>query len=204
MVYQVVILTSDTVFARMLELEFTSRGLRVLASAMGEDDRTDVVLLDLDSAMSPPAEQYRRMIGFSRHPAMSVSDAGRCTVILRRPFRMAQLRQEVLSELGEYVPPEPMPSFALPDKREIFLSVEDRRLRCDRKSINVSPQECRLLQCLLNHRGETVPREVLAECIGQTDANKTDVYICYLRRKTDALPGGRLIRTVWGKGYQID
>ena len=46
-------------------------------------------------------------------------------------------------------------------------------------------------------------KEELLSCIGESAANKLEVYICYLRRKTETGDGYRLIRTVRGKGYCI-
>ncbi len=204
--YQVVILSEDVQFARMLELEFAWCRLSVLAAAaLCEQDRTDVLVLDLDSATAPPSDRYRKMIGFSRRPAISSEAARSCSMILRRPFRMSLLRREVLEQTGEgtawrEAPVTPLRQTA----RELHLNREESILICDGERIAVSPTECEVLACLLERRGNAVSRETLSEKIGKTETNKTDVYICYLRRKTDGLPNGRLIKTVRGKGYLIE
>lgn len=215
--YQVVILSEDAVFVRMLELEFAHRGMSVLtASALDEPDSADVLILDLDSAYAPPPGRYRKMIGFSRRPAITAKDARSCTMILRRPFRLSLLRREVLAQTGYPAPqlgyPVPQTEAApllprparQPERRRITLNEADRTLRCDGQTVSLSPQEFRLLRLLLEQRGKTVSRAALAEAIGAAAGNKTEVYICYLRRKTDGLPSGRLIRTVRGEGYCVD
>ncbi|MBE6634170.1 MAG: winged helix-turn-helix transcriptional regulator [Ruminococcaceae bacterium] len=203
--YQVMVLSEDTVFARMLELEFSYLHLQAgSASSMDPSDRTDVLILDLDSASAPMAACYRKMIGFSRHSATAAEDAGNCSMILRRPFRMSLLRREVLAETGgelTWATNEPPQKSAV--ERRIVLDEGARAMICDGKRIALSPCEYRIMECLLKKRGAAVTREELSELIGYSETNKTDVYVCYLRRKTDDLPGGRLIRTVRGKGYMI-
>lgn len=204
--YQVGILSEDAVFARMLEIEFRLYHLRVLVGERLEpSDQAEVLLLDLDSAAPPPSEQYRKMIGFSRRPATASAAARSCSMILRRPFRMSLLRREVLEQidaegrLEEWNVRHPMPR-----EREVRLLAEERKLICDRKVVALSPSECVIVQCLLEHRGSAVGRESLSARIGGDQTNKIDVYICYLRRKTDGLPNGRLIKTVRKTGYMIE
>ncbi len=200
--YQAVILSNDSVFARMLEIEFASCHLNVLAtSELQTEDFAEILILDLDSSAVPPSEQYRTLIGFSRRPATAAEDARSCSMILRRPFRVSLLRQEVLAQIGMCLPSDGMDYES--HERSLKLDSETRTLRCGRQSVSLSPQEFRILQCLIEHRGRAVSRAKLSALIGQTTGNKTDVYICYLRRKTDSLPGGRLIRTVRGEGYML-
>lgn len=204
--YQVVILSEDVQFARMLELELALCRLSVLAAvSLCEQDRTDVLILDLDSAVPPSSDRYRKMIGFSRRPAISSEAARSCSMILRRPFRMSLLRREVLEQTGEgRMLQEMLMLHAKPATREINLDSIEGMLICDKRKIALSPTECAVLACLLEKRGSAVSRGMISERIGQASSNKTDVYICYLRRKTDGLPNGRLIKTVRGKGYMIE
>ena len=207
MEYQVVVLSEDTVFGRMLELEFAHRGLTVQVSpTLAEGDRADVLILDLDSALAPPAEKSRKMVGFSRRPAISAKDARSCSMILRRPFRMSLLRREVLLPADATPPPEPEKPLPVvfPRRREVILTEKGRRLTCEGKTAVLSKQEFRIMRLLLQKRGQVVTREELLEVIGPGSDNRVEVYICYLRRKTDRFPAGRLIRTVHKKGYRVE
>lgn len=203
---RVVILSEDTVFARMLELELLQLQIQAVAMTRLQDNvQADVLILDLDSAAAPPSEQYRRLIGFSRHSAMNAPDACRCSMILRRPFRMSLLRREVLAQLEQNgsFPVVPMRA-PVPEKRQILLHKEEQIMVCDGQAVELTPTELAIMERLISRRGEAVSRAALAEAAGcGQNGNEIDVYICYLRRKTDALSGGRLIRTVRGKGYQI-
>ena len=80
--YQVVVLTHDEVFGRMLELEFSGLALSTaVADRLAAENRTEIVILDLDSAAVPSSNQYRKMIGFSRRPAMTTQGARSCSMI---------------------------------------------------------------------------------------------------------------------------
>ena len=206
MYYDVVVLSADAVFARLLELEISNLRLGAVATvSLLPTDRAELILLDLDSASAPLPDQYRKMIGFSRRSAMTSPDARSCAMILRRPFRMSLLRREILGQLEQSNDlAQPFYRAANFAKRQISLDVEERMLICDGQKISLTPTEYAILECFLEHRGSPVSRDLLCELLGASgEGNEADVYVCYLRRKTDGLPGGRLIQTVRGKGYQI-
>lgn len=199
MEYQLVIYSTDTVFARMLELEFQMHGVSTLVLAQPNVEIVSrIALLDLDSATPPAPDSYGRMIGFTRGRTMADEETRRsCSMILRRPFEMRLLRREIL-ESGEF-------QGVGEGRREtkILLDAQRRTLRVDGGEVTLSPKEYALAQRLLAARGEAVTRAELAEVIGESDTNKTDVYVCYLRRKLDGISASALIRTVRGKGYMI-
>ncbi len=204
----IVILSADTVFARMLELEFGMYRLRVRVLADAEEPfDADVVLLDLDSAVAPINTSYRHMIGFTRASGLAPDDARQqCAMIFHRPFEMRLLRREVLAQIGMsegsvVSPKEPTLKRAVNETAEIRL--EGERLYCGAQSVLLSPKEIQVVTCLLAHRGEAVSRQTISDVIGESSANKVDVYVCYLRRKLMRECGIRLIDTVRGEGYRI-
>ncbi len=210
MEYQVTILSADAVFARMLELEFRMQNLQVLLTEeMSASVYSTVVLLDLDSAPPPPAGSYGQLIGFTRDSApLTVDSRRRCSMILHRPFEIRLLRREIFHCLSQ--------DFSMPlsytsgagthflREERISLNEADMTFTDGEREVALTPIEFRIMQCLLNNRGATVSKKEIASLIGESSANKTEVYICYLRRKTDAPNGLHLIRTVRGKGYRID
>ncbi len=209
MTYHVVIVSTDVVFSRMLDLELTQCGLRVCSLTAGENffDAT-VVLLDLDSIGAVPDGNYQTMIGFTKSSALAADEIRRrCTLILHRPFEMQVLRKEVLSCIG--VCEQEGQNLTLeilqnPIKNNrISLKLQGNILTCAAKSISLSPKECAVMECLLASAGQPVTRQMLASKIGESSANKTDVYICYLRKKFEDAFGMRLISTVRGEGYLI-
>ena len=204
MEYQVAIYSADAVFARMLELETDACGksVRVL-KAPDASIVSEVALVDLDSAEPPFLHTYQRMIGFSREPALIEEEIRRrCSMILHRPFEMRALREEILS--GESGTAMPRQRTQTTEAERLVLEVEKRRLELDGRAVLLTPTELLIVERLLENRGVAVTRETLDALIGVSENNKTDVYVCYLRRKLLELTRMPLIRTVRGKGYMIE
>ena len=67
--------------------------------------------------------------------------------------------------------------------------------------------EFRLLELLIRHPGQVLPRGLIFERVWgwdvATTSNLLNVYIGYLRRKTEAGGEPRLIHTVRGIGYVL-
>ncbi|MFF7247958.1 response regulator transcription factor [Embleya sp. NPDC008237] len=76
------------------------------------------------------------------------------------------------------------------------------------RSLEFSRTEFALLELLLRHRGQVLPREVIMDRVWGADfgpdSNSLAVYIGYLRRKLDAGGEPRLVHTVHGVGYRLD
>ncbi len=197
---KLLILSADVVFARMLELEFLMQGLTVCVTEdlMDEAD-ADVILWDLDSVrLSSKVRSDVRMIGFTKLAEVSQLDPNRiCSIILHRPFEMRMLREEIsllLSDDGK--------GRGTKHARYRFI-LREQELLCEGKRVMLSPAEAQVMRLLLEKRTEAVSREQIAERIGESSANKVDVYICYLRRKLATLCDGNPIRTVRGVGYRL-
>jgi hypothetical protein len=194
---QVLIISKDAVFARLLllELQLLHRSCRVLEKPEA-GMQAELILLDLDSAQAPSTECYGRMIGFTRHTGLFSVDAQRqCSMVLHRPFEMQLLRQEVLSQSTQA-----MPSAI---RETLLLDGEEKNALFGERRVALSPKEAKVLSILLKNRGTPVSRALLSQCIGESESNKVDVYICFLRRKIEELCGSNLITTVRGKGYCI-
>lgn len=90
------------------------------------------------------------------------------------------------------------------------LEVDRRRRRVwrGRKPIELTAQEYRLLDLLLNRQGEVLPRALIASQLWDvnfdTDTNVIDVAIRRLRAKVDDGFDAKLIRTVRGMGYVLE
>lgn len=204
----VVILSGDRLFAEMLALEMSM--LRLHATILKDSKEipdADVVIWDLDSAEPPHRSSYGSLIGFTKRSVLSNRHAGReCSIILRRPFELRLLRQEVLSLCRDsdfagardafLTDPSPM-------KRRMRLDLEQEVLLYGEDVVPLSPNEAAVMSCLLERRGEVVSREEIAERIGESATNKIEVYICYLRRKMKTFAEKDRIVTVRGRGYTI-
>ncbi len=71
--------------------------------------------------------------------------------------------------------------------------------------VELTRTEFNLLELLLRNAGQVLTRELILERVWgydfQTTSNSLEVYVGYLRRKTEAAGGDRLIHTVRGVGY---
>jgi len=195
---KLLILSEDTVFCRMLELEF--RMLRIptrVAGRAGECEVAEVILVDLDTAL-PPAHFEGRVIGFTRSFSILASDPERrCSMILHRPFAMELLTKEIQGILPE-IP------CTVPSAEHEILTLKEGVLSFGNRSVSLSKTEALVMECLLSVRPQAVSRDTLADVIGATATNKTEVYICFLRKKLEELTGSTMIRTVRGIGYRLE
>jgi two-component system OmpR family response regulator len=87
----------------------------------------------------------------------------------------------------------------------IMLDETSRRVTLNGKTIDLSPREFSLLECLLRHPGQTLSRDQLLDqawpfSVAVTP-NAVDAYVHYLRDKLGS--AGKLIETVRGVGYRL-
>ncbi len=87
----------------------------------------------------------------------------------------------------------------------ITLDETARRVTVDDATVELSPREFSLLECLLRHPGQTLSRDQLLDQAWPfgvaVTPNAVDAYIHYLRDKLGA--AGRRIETVRGVGYRL-
>ncbi len=198
----ILILSEDAVFARMLELELAAMHFSVVVNSAPTQRKNDLILVDLDSVSVPQkAGDGARIVGFTRLFDVSGLDASRrCSMILHRPFQMRILREEV-ALLNVTTQERERPKR---EKSDLEIILDGNTLTIDDKQLTLRPKEAAVMSCLLANRGTTVPREELSSIIGESSTNKTDVHICYLRRKIATVTERSVIKTVRGRGYKID
>jgi DNA-binding response OmpR family regulator len=87
----------------------------------------------------------------------------------------------------------------------IVLDEAARSVTVDGRSVDLSPREFALLECLLRHAGQTLSRDQLLDQAWPFNVavtlNAVDAYIHYLRTKLGA--AGTWIETVRGVGYRL-
>ncbi len=90
---------------------------------------------------------------------------------------------------------------------DLSLDPARREVRRDGHGIDLTPREFSLLEYLMRHRDEVVPKQDILEHVWDAhydgDPNVVEVYVGYLRRKIDAPFGRRCIQTVRGAGYRL-
>ena len=90
---------------------------------------------------------------------------------------------------------------------DLFLDPETREVRRGDRQMELTRTEFALLELLLRNARKVMTREVIFERVWGYDfganSNSLEVYIGYLRRKTEAEGEPRLIHTVRGVGYVL-
>lgn len=198
----ILILSEDAVFVRMLELELAAMQFSVAINSSPTSREYDLILVDLDSATIPQkAGRDARIVGFTRHFEVSGLDAERrCSMILHRPFQMRVLREEVALLNANAQERESVKE----EKRDLEVALDGNILTIGEDALPLRPKETAVMSALLAKRGESVSREALSKLIGESSTNKTDVHVCYLRRKIATVTERQIIKTVRGQGYKID
>jgi DNA-binding response OmpR family regulator len=90
---------------------------------------------------------------------------------------------------------------------DLVLDSETREVHRGRRELKLTVTEFRLLEFLLRHPRQVLPRGTIFDRVWGFDlaatSNSLTVYIGYLRRKTEAGGEPRLIHTVRGVGYVL-
>lgn len=128
---------------------------------------------------------------------------------LSKPFSHRELQAKVSSLLRRYreYRGKPDNSYAIEDLEVDFSTRTVMRLGAD---VNLTDTEYAILEYLLLHRGKTVTAAELYEAVWKEkflygSGNTVMVHVLNLRRKIEDMPSNpKIIRTIWGKGYQID
>jgi two-component system response regulator MprA len=89
----------------------------------------------------------------------------------------------------------------------LSLDPQTHEVRRDQRPIELTRTEYALLELFLRNRRQVLTRDVIMERVWNYDfgptSNPLEVYISYLRRKTEAGGEPRLIQTVRGVGYVL-
>ena len=128
---------------------------------------------------------------------------------LAKPFSHAELMMKVESLLRRYRVYKGKTNGPLL-RADIVLDEPGRRVMRDGRSVELTETEFEILCFLAARRGSVVSVEQIYEGVWHekympSSTNTVMVHIVNLRKKLEDDPANpRLIRTVWGKGYQID
>lgn len=128
---------------------------------------------------------------------------------LAKPFSHGELLMKVESLLRRYRVYKGKPGGQMLCA-DIMLDEDAHRIIRDGQSIDLTETEFDILCFLASQRGRVVSVEQIYENVWHekympTSSNTVMVHIVNLRKKLEDDPANpRLIRTVWGKGYQFD
>jgi two-component system alkaline phosphatase synthesis response regulator PhoP len=126
---------------------------------------------------------------------------------LTKPFESAELQMRVQALLRR-APADARKKIKNAYFGAVHVDFAKSRMTRNGKDVAISERECRLLQHLIESRGEVVSRdELLQEVWGYNAASMTrtvDVHIAWLRQKVEDDPSDpHYILTVHGQGYRF-
>ena len=128
---------------------------------------------------------------------------------LSKPFSQAEFLAKVSSLLRRYKEYKGKPQAAL-EIENLEISFEQHRVKNCGVEVMLTDTEYQILEYLVKNRGKTATAQELYEAVwGERflpgSGNTVMVHVLNLRRKIEENPSNpKIIRTVWGKGYQID
>ena len=128
---------------------------------------------------------------------------------LSKPFSPGELTAKVVSLLRRYREYRGKPDIGL-SLGELEVDLAARSVKRLGVGVALTDTEYSILEYMLKNRGRTVTASELYEAVWKEkflagSGNTVMVHVLNLRRKIEESPSSpKIIRTVWGKGYQID
>lgn len=218
----VLIADDDRKIIDMLRRTLAYEGYHVVTASDGNEAlavaqayRPDVIVLDWLMPGISGVEVARRLRAVDATPILMLTardavedrveglDSGADDYLVK-PFAPAELlaRLRALLRRSEPTHNERPLSYA-----DLYLDPMTRETRRGDRTFNLSPKEFDLLSYLLRYPRQVLPRDrILQDVWGYDfggDGNVLEVYIGYLRNKTEAGGEPRLIQTVRGVGYVL-
>ena len=129
---------------------------------------------------------------------------------LSKPFSQPELLAKVSSLLRRYREYRGKPASSVWTNGNLEVDMNTRMVRSAGENVPLTDTEYSILECLVKNRGRTVTTQELYESVWNEkflpgSGNTIMVHVLNLRRKIEEVPSSpRIIRTVWGRGYQVD
>ena len=196
------------------EIELAADGNEALYR-LESDDEPDAVILDVLMPGVDGLEVCRRLRGSGKKlPVLMLTartevedrvaglDAGADDYVVK-PFALEELLARLRALLRRTTEgPDETLRFG-----DLELEPSTREVRRDGRSIDLTRTEFSLLELFMRNPRQVLTRSIIFERVWGYDfgfsSNSLDVYIGYLRRKTEAGGEPRLVHTVRGVGYVV-
>lgn len=194
-------------------------GASAIEYVRGNPD-TDLVVLDVMMPGLNGIETCEELRKLSNAPVLFLTaksaEADRVSAyesggddFLSKPFSQAELLAKISSLLRRYQQYRGKPATVLTlDNLEVDFA--SREVSSGGRSVSLTDTEYAILEYMLKKRGSIVTAAELYEAVwGEKflsgSGNTVMVHVLNLRRKIEENPSNpKILRTVWGRGYQID
>ena len=129
---------------------------------------------------------------------------------LSKPFSQPELLAKVSSLLRRYREYRGKPASTVWTFGNLEVDLSTRMVRNAGETVPLTDTEYSILECLVKNRGRTVTTQELYETVWNEkflpgSGNTIMVHVLNLRRKIEEVPSSpKIIRTVWGRGYQVE
>jgi two-component system, OmpR family, response regulator MprA len=218
---RILIIEDEDRIRQFLQRGLSFEGYRIDAAAEGQtgldlfrENPPDLVLLDLMLPGMDGLEVCRRIRAASEVPILMLTaketiedrvvglDAGADDYLVK-PFAFDELVARVRALLRRAQPTKPQVyRFA-----NLELDTGTRQGQRGENTFDLTAKEYELLELFMRHPRQVLTREVIFDRVWNYDfggeSNIIEVYVRYLRQKTEADGGSRLIHTVRGIGYVL-
>ncbi|MCR5137111.1 MAG: response regulator transcription factor [Oscillospiraceae bacterium] len=186
-----------------------------------ENSDTDLVILDVMMPGMDGVETCEKIREFSNVPILFLTaksaEKDRLAAyqsggddFLSKPFSQPELVAKVKSLLRRYQEYRGKPTSTVWSSGNIEVDLGMRMVRNAGETVPLTDTEYSILECLVKNRGRTVTTQELYETVWNEkflpgSGNTIMVHVLNLRRKIEDVPSApKIVRTVWGRGYQID
>jgi two-component system response regulator MprA len=193
-----------------------SNGVKALEAV--SDERPDVMVLDVMMPYVGGLDVCRTLRGRKdRLPILVLTardevgdrvaglDAG-ADDYLTKPFALEELRARLRALLRRSTPEE-NDELAPLEYADLVLDPAAHTAHRGGRSMDLTRTEFALLELLMRNAGRPLPRETIMDRVwgweSEPTSNSLEVFVGYLRRKTEADDEPRLIHTVRGVGYVV-
>ena len=188
---------------------------------MEKHRETDLIILDVMMPGMDGIETCEKIREFSNVPILFLTaksaEQDRLAAyhsggddFLSKPFSQPELLAKVKSLLRRYQEYRGKPASSLWNYGNLEVDLSSRMGRNAGETVPLTDTEYSILEYLVKNRGRTVTTQELYESVWNEkflpgSGNTIMVHVLNLRRKIEEVPSTpKIIRTVWGRGYQVD